>query len=141
MLQPEFTFDVEPERHLMRVRLAGFFDDAAITRYVHARNMAFLKLRSGPNQHLSLIDVRGMAIQTQDVVVRWKSVLADPVYLSRRLAFVVASTLARMQLQRAIGSRDAQCFLDELEAERWLLDGVEANVPTDPDLLAARTLG
>ena len=134
MLQPQFKFSVDPERHLVRVRIAGFFDDAAISQYVQARNIAHGKLRCGPNQHLSLIDIREMAIQTQDAVVRWRDVLADPIYLSRRIAFVVASTLARMQLQRAIGSRDARFFFDELEAQDWLLEGADAKEAAESSL-------
>ena len=54
------------------------------------------------------------------MVARWSAFLADPAHRSRRLAFVVSSTLARMQLQRAIGGRDAMVFTDGNEAERWL---------------------
>lgn len=121
VMRPEFEFHVDPARDLVRTRLAGFFDDDAIRAYLAARKLAFGQLRCGPNRHLSLTDVRGMAIQTQDVVMRWATVLADPAYRSRRLGFVVASTLARTQLQRAIGSRDARAFTDLAEAEHWVL--------------------
>lgn len=129
-MRPEYEIDVDVARSLVRMRLAGFFDDHAIRRYLAARKLALLRLRCGPNEHLSLTDVRGMAIQTQDMVTRWGQVLADPAYRSKRLAFVVASTLARMQLQRAIGGRDARCFTDMAEAEQWVLHG-------DPEAAAA----
>ena len=122
-MAPEFKIDIDVPRSFVRIRLAGFFDDASLRRFTAARKLAFGQLRCSPNQHLSLTDIRGMAIQTQEVVSRWGTVLADPAYRSRRLAFVVASTLARMQLQRAIGSRDARCFTDPAEAEAWLLHG------------------
>ncbi|WP_425228702.1 hypothetical protein [Sphingomonas sp.] len=121
-MQPRFEFSVDVARSLVLTRLSGFFDDAAIRGYLLARKAVFARLRCGPYQHLSLTDIRDMAIQTQEVVQRWGQVLADPMYRSKRLAFVTASTLARMQLQRAIGSRDAQVFTDMDEAERWLFD-------------------
>ena len=85
---------------------------------------------AAPNDHLTLIDIRGMAIQAQEIVTRWGAVIADPAYRSRRLAFVVGTTLARTQLQRALGGRHARCFTDTAEAERWVLDG-------DPQAAAA----
>ena len=129
-MRAEITIDIDVVRSLVRTRLAGFFDDAAIADFLAQRRQAFQRLRCAPNQHLSLTDVRDMAIQTQSVVSRWHQVLADPGYRSRKLAFVVASTLARMQLQRAIGSRDAQVFTDPGEAERWVL--TESAKPRTP---------
>ena len=70
-MKPQFEFDVDVARSLVRTRLAGFFDDAAIRSYLAARKLAFQRLQCGPNEHLSLTDVRGMAIQTQDIVGRW----------------------------------------------------------------------
>jgi len=67
-----------------------------------------------------LNDISGMAIQSQDVIAKWQAFLTNPAHRSRRLAFVVASALARMQLQRAIGDRDAQVFTNAQEAEQWL---------------------
>ncbi len=125
-MTPSFDIQVDAARDLVRIRLAGFFDDATLRAFLHARKLAFERLRCGPNRHLSITDIRGMAIQAQDVVTRWHAVLADPAYASRRLAFVVASTLARTQLQRAIGSRYAQCFTDPDAAERWVLTGDDA---------------
>lgn len=122
-MQPEFEIKVDVPHSLVRIRLAGFFDDSSLRKFMAARKSAFQQLRCGPNQHLSLTDIRGMSIQTQEVVARWGAVLADPAYRSRRLAFIVGSTLARMQLQRAIGSRDARCFTDPRAAERWVLTG------------------
>lgn len=61
-----------------------------------------------------------MVIQSQDVIACWGKFLADPGHRSRRLAFVVASALARMQLQRVIVGRNARVFTTAVEAEQWL---------------------
>ena len=115
-----FSVVADPARDLVRITLSGFFDDKSIAGFLAARREAHARLRCGPNRHLSLTDTRGIAIQSQEMVARWGRILADPAYRSRRLAFVTGSTLARMQLQRAIGSRDARVFLDPAEAEAWL---------------------
>lgn len=126
-MRPTCSIVADPTCDLVRITLAGFFDDHAIAEFLRLREREHARLRCGPNQHLTLTDVRGLAIQTQDMVARWGAVLAAPEYRSRRLGFVTASTLARMQLQRAIGSRDAQVFTDLAEAEAWVLSAGRAS--------------
>ena len=127
MSPASFSIDLDPLRDLVRVRLSGFFSVEDIARFQAELLLAHRQLacarRGGP---LTVNDISGMAIQAQDVVARWGAFLADPAHRSRRLAFVVASTLARMQLQRAIGGRDARVFTDTAEAERWLFDEASA---------------
>lgn len=116
-----YSITADPARDLIRIKLTGMFNDDSIAGFLAARRIAHAQLRCGPNQHVTIADTREIAIQTQDMVTRWGAILADPSYRSRRLAFVTASTLARMQLQRAIGSRTAQVFTDMAEAEAWIL--------------------
>lgn len=117
------TFDIvcDPDRDLIRIRSAGFYDAEDISRFLTARNVAHARLRCRRNRHVTLHDVREMKIQSQEIVGQFHAVLADPLYRSRRLAFVVASSLARMQLLRALGERTAGLFFDETAALRWLL--------------------
>lgn len=121
MSPASYSIDLDPPRDLVRIRLSGFFGIDDIARFQAELRLAHLRLgcgrRGGP---LTINDISGMAIQSQDVVARWGAFLADPAHRSRRLAFVVASALARMQLQRVIGGRDAQVFTDGSEAELWL---------------------
>ena len=118
---PSFSIELDPPRDLVRIRLSGFFGVDDIARFQAELLLAHRRLgcgrRGGP---LTINDISGMAIQSQDVVARWRAFLADPAHRSRRLAFVVGSTLARMQLQRTIGGRDAAVFTDTDEAEQWL---------------------
>jgi hypothetical protein len=129
MLPASFSIDLDPRRDLVRIRLAGFFSVDDIARFQSELQLAHKRLncarRGGP---LTINDISGMMIQSQEVVTRWGAFLADPTHRSRRLAFVVGSSLARMQLERAIGERDARVFTDAAEAESWLL--AEATVAT-----------
>jgi len=120
-MKAEFSFKVEPARDLVRIRMAGFFRPADIAAFLEARRVAHRKLRCPPNAHVTLTDIRGMDIQSQDIVDAFQAMLAAPEYRSRRLAFVVGYTLARAQAIRALESRAARWFNDPAEAEAWLL--------------------
>jgi len=118
-----FTIDVDPTLDLVRVCMTGFFSVADVADFQSELLSAHRQLRcahrGGP---LTLNDIRGMAVQSQDVIKRWGDFLSDPGHRSRRLAFVVSSALARMQLQRAIEGRQAQVFSTTEEAENWLFE-------------------
>ncbi|WP_213982256.1 hypothetical protein [Sphingomonas sp. dw_22] len=108
-MSAEYSIAVDPSRDLVRIRMSGFFTHADIEGFLAARNEAHAQLTCRPNAHLTLNDIRAM--------------LAAPDYRSRRLAFIVSSTLARSQLGRALAERDARCFEEPEAAERWLLTG------------------
>jgi hypothetical protein len=116
-----FTIDVDVPRDLVRIAMSGFFSEADILAFLGERRAAHRRLQCGPNQHLTLNDMRGMDIRSQQAVESFRSILAAPEYRSRRLAFVVAGALSRMQLMRTIEGRDdARCFEDIESAEAWL---------------------
>jgi hypothetical protein len=135
-MEASFSFQVDRSRDLVRIRMAGLFTFGDIAAFLDARWRAHEELGCAPNRHLTLNDVREMKIQSQDVVVAFREMLADPAYRSRRLAFVANQTLARSQLMRALAGRDARCFDDPEEAEAWLLAG-EADESELPPLRSA----
>ena len=116
------AINVDPWRNLVRITLAGFFTPTDVAAFVRERNAAHRTLTCGPNEHVTLADVRELKIQPKDAVAAFSHMLAAPEHRSRRLALVVASTLARSQLTRAIGSRSARFFTDQAEAEAWLFE-------------------
>ena len=128
-MSAEFSIEVDPQRDLVRIRMAGFFRPADIADFVEARQAAHEALGCAPNAHLTLNDIRGMSIQAHDVVDAFREMLAAPEYRSRRLAFVVANTLARSQAIRAIESREARWFEDNAQAEAWLFADELAEMP------------
>lgn len=128
-MSAEFSFRVDRRRGLVRIRMAGFFTRADIRAFLAAREKAHEALGCAPNQHLTLNDVRGMKIQAQDIVDAFQEMLAAPEYRSRRLAFIVSPTLAKLQLMRALDSRVARSFEDPVEAEAWLLGKETESAP------------
>ncbi|MFA5964151.1 MAG: hypothetical protein WC804_09050 [Sphingomonas sp.] len=115
-----FSFAIDRIRGLVTITMAGLFSHADIRDFLDERRKAHAALDCPPNMHVTLNDVRGMKIQPQDTVAGFQEMLAAPEYRSRRLAFVAGRTLARSQLMRALGNRDARCFEDVADAEAWL---------------------
>lgn len=118
-MEASFEIDVDVVHSVVRMTMGGFYDAEAIDRFRIARREAFGRLRCAPNQHVSIVDIRAMKIQSQEMVAAFHTLLADPAFHSRRFALVVASSLARLQLQRAVDGRAARYFTDHDEAERW----------------------
>lgn len=125
-----FAFDVDPSRNLVRIKMSGFFSLHDIETFLDARREAHARLTCAPNEHVTLNDLRGMKIQSHESVVAFRQMLAAPEFRSRRLAFVVALTLAQGQLLRALEGRDnVSCFEDSAAAEAWLLSANEEFEP------------
>jgi hypothetical protein len=126
-MNASFSFEVDRAKDLVRIRMAGLFAHEDIAAFLEARRRAHAALACGPNEHVTLNDVRDMKIQSQEAVAAFRLMLSDPAYRSRRLAFVAGQTLARSQLMRALAGRDGvRCFEDPAEAEAWLLDEIPA---------------
>jgi hypothetical protein len=123
-MQASFSIDVDPARHFVRIRMSGFYKTDDIARFIAARELTLGQLTCGPNEHLTLVDIREMVIQSQEAVAGFGKVIHDPRHMSKRLAIVVSRSLARMQIQRAAAGRDVHYFTDDAgAAEQWLIDG------------------
>ncbi len=115
-----FTVRAEPSRDLVRITLSGFFTRLEFDAFNEARAAEHARLTCGRNQHVTLGDLSGIKVQSQDMVSAFQSLLADPAFRSRKLAFVVHRSLARGQLMRALNGRSAKCFDNRIAAESWL---------------------
>lgn len=115
-----FTIGIDSPRNLLRVCMSGFYSVEDVQRYHAAVDEASIALGGPPSRQRMICDVTEMRIQAQDVVAAFQQVMGDPKYRARRVAFVVATSLARMQVQRVAGDRVAQLFDNEADAEAWL---------------------
>lgn len=122
-MSPIYSFEVDPALSLVTCYMAGFFEPADVVKFAAARDLAHQQLRCEPNQHVTLIDIREMQIQSQESVTAFEKVLHSPAHYSRRIAIVVTKSLAKMQVQRAARDRPVQYFADDVTAARlWLLE-------------------
>ena len=121
-MSPRFTITTTPALNLVTITMGGFFSQPDIDAFEHARDVAHRELRCGRNQHLTLVDMREMLIQSQEAIVGFQRVLNNQATKSKRIAIVTSKTLARMQVERAAERRDVQYFSgDPAEAREWLL--------------------
>lgn len=125
-MDAHFTIDLDPARRLLNVVMGGFYTPDDVQRYHAAVHAATAKLGSLPSMQRMICDISAMRIQSQETVAAFSQVMADPKYRHRRIAFVVAGSLARMQAQRVLGDRQARLFSTYTEAEAWLFGDAEA---------------
>ena len=119
-MNEKFQFEIDRARGLVRITMSGFYEPEDVAAFVEARKKAHEELGLPRNAHMTLNDLRGMKVQSQDTVRAFQALLTAPEYRSRKLAFVVDRNLAAMQLERTLIARDAQVFTDIPSAERYL---------------------
>lgn len=119
-MSEKFHFEIDRARGLVRITMSGFYEPEDVAAFVEARKKAHAELGLAPNAHITLNDLRGMKVQSQETVRAFQAILTAPEYRSRKLAFVVDRNLAAMQLDRTLVARDAQIFTDTASAERYL---------------------
>ncbi len=119
-MNEKFQFEIDRARGLVRITMSGFYEPEDVAAFVEARKKAHEELGLPRNAHMTLNDLRGMKVQSQDTVRAFQAILTAPEYRSRKLAFVVDRNLAAMQLERTLVARDAQMFTDVPSAERYL---------------------
>lgn len=122
-MSADYSIAIDRPRNLLDIRMSGFFHLEDVRRYRDAVQAATAELGGDPGRQRMINDITGMNIQAQDIVAAFADHMTDPRYVARRVAFVVEGTLARKQLERAVGSRDACLFRDRAAAERWLFAG------------------
>ncbi len=120
-MDAHFSIEIEPERCLIHIRMGGFFNNEDVSGFRSELTERLDQLGCRPNDHLTLCDVSAMKIQTQDMVSVFSTVVGDPFFRSRKLAFVTGSTLARMQTRRLTNREGVAYFTDPDEAKTWLL--------------------
>jgi hypothetical protein len=117
---PSFHISIDRDRSLMRLKLSGFFDRSSVAKMVVERNAAVKRLGCAPNMHVTFCDLSDYVLSSPEIVGEFQTMVADPRYSSRRLAFVIDASLARMQVRRIAKRTDVGYFLSADEAETWL---------------------
>jgi hypothetical protein len=121
-MHSQFSIEVDRRRDLVTIVMTGLLLPEHVADFFEARRRAHKMLACARGRHLTLADLRAMKIMPQETVDAFAALLSDPQSRARRLAFVVAPTLVRKQLMRALAGRDGRCFADPAEAEAWLLE-------------------
>ena len=133
MVESRYEIQIERGTNLIRFSIAGFFDAARIERFVRDRDEAFRRMACGINRHVTLTDVASAQLQSQEMFERFRTLMWQSDRTSRRMAFAVGSSLARMQVRRLVaGRKDVGIFEDTASAEAWLrASGYLERVPAE----------
>jgi hypothetical protein len=119
-MQGWFRVEVERDACLIRLTMGGFFDSATIGAMRRELVQAVATLPCGANAHLTLCDIREMDIQSQERVEEFARLVGSDDIRSRRLAFVTAKSLARLQAKRLTTRGGVEFFSDLDAALGWL---------------------
>lgn len=115
-----FSFEMDAAAGLVRTRVTGMFRPGDVERYFAAQRQAVRSSGCPFGDHLALVDLRALPVQSQEVVLEFQRRLGAG-GVARRAALVCGSALLRLQMNRLLADRDdARTFTDEGEAERWL---------------------
>ncbi len=126
-MQPSHLVEVNTSARSLHLKLSGFFDDAAIKRFIADRERAYDKLGTA-GDHVTMCDVTDAKIQSADSFERFRALLMDRARWGRKMAFVVPDgSLAAMQVKRLIAERrDLQVFKNVEEGWAWLREPAKA---------------
>ena len=122
-MSASYLISVDSYRKLVSLKLTGFFTFADAGELIVDVRAAVVSVGCAPNSHLTLCDVSACKLQPQDVVSAFGDHMRDQRYQSRRFAFVVGNSAARMQVRRLLDRGNVACFDDPVEAECWLVSG------------------
>lgn len=121
-MHPRFSIEIDRPRDFVSIVMNGMLMPRDVSDFFRARKEAHAMLGCARGQHVTLADLRAMKALPHETVDAFAELLTDPQSRARRLAFVVAPTLVRSQLMRALAGRDSRCFDEPAEAEAWLLE-------------------
>jgi hypothetical protein len=121
MEQAGYQIRIERNTNLISFRLSGFFDDAHLGPFIADRAEAFSAMKCGANRHVCIVDVSEALLQSQQMIERFRPLITSNATRSLRMAFVVKTSLARMQVRRLLQGRNdvivVECYE---EALAWL---------------------
>ncbi|TPG51965.1 hypothetical protein [Sphingomonas glacialis] len=120
MRDASYSIEVDNARGLLRIAMSGFFMEEHVRRFAADKDTAINEM-GGPSCHQStLVDIREMQIQSQEIVMAFRRVLSNQTAIAKPIAFLVSPSLARFQIRRAAGDRKAEYFTSIKAAEAWL---------------------
>ena len=119
-----FEIETSQADRIISVRMIGSFTMEEARACAAAKEEAVQGLGPPFDAHSSLVDVRDLRIQTQDIFAIFTSFVANTRHKSRRIAIVGGEGTARMQFRRVAEReplRDNMRFFTAVgEAREWL---------------------
>ncbi len=109
-----------PFRQLVIAELSGFLSVQDVADLERQKVAAARAMGLGSGEFDLLVDTTRCDIQPQDVIVAFQSMIANTPCRARNVALVRATSLARMQAQRALNRENVALVDSRTEALDWL---------------------
>ena len=121
-------FEIETNRadRIIFIRMAGVFSVEGALACAAAKEAAVDSLGPPYDDHSSLVDIRDLRVQPQEIFAVFTNFVATTKHKSRKIAIVGGEGTARMQFRRVAESApmraDMRFFTDGDEARDWLAE-------------------
>ena len=119
-----FAVDFDAGARRLTLRLSGFWCDETMTAFENALKRSLAEAERTTPTFDTLSDASAFPVQSPAISLRFGTLMAS--LASNRhgkVAIIVASTLNKMQAERAIASPATRIFLDRATAIRWFAEG------------------
>src|SRR5689334_7772815 len=119
-----FEIEISPADRIIYLRMIDGFTIEGARACAAAKEAAVDSLGPPYDAHSTLVDVRDLRIQSQDIFAIFTSFVANTRHKSRRIAIVGGEGTARMQFRRVAEREplrdDMRFFTNVSEARDWL---------------------
>lgn len=119
-----FELDPDHSTRIIFLRMAGILSVAESHACAAAKEAAVERLGPPYNAHSTLVDIRDLRLQSQEVFAIFTNFVANTKHKSLRIAIVGGQGTARMQFRRVAERSplraDMRFFTDLGEARDWL---------------------
>ena len=131
-----FEYETSHEDRIIFLRMSGVMSLDEAHACAAAKEAEVARLGPPYDDHSSLVDIRDLRIQSQEVLGVFTTFVANTKHKSRRIAIVGGEGTARMQFRRlaeiAPLRDDMRFFTDAKEARDWLGENKRAAASAVP---------
>ncbi|QNQ08239.1 hypothetical protein [Sphingomonas alpina] len=121
-----YNFDYDARRRFLKLTLSGLWDRATLVAFQREAGALLGKVANAGHTDPSgriLIDVRGYAVQSQDIADEVSALIPTYGILADRIAVIWSqSALQKMQMRRLLTSDKLRFMMSEEEALAWLFE-------------------
>lgn len=115
-----YQISYEPAPGLLKVTRKGMWTDEVFDRYERDLRRMVRRILDDRANYLSLVDLRGHAVQTQSITKRFEGLLQDASLAPDMVAIVADQSLIRLQAAR-LARANQRVFASVEDARAWLL--------------------
>lgn len=118
-----FAIDIDRERRVLQIRVAGFFTQTEATEYIDTIRKKFVS-GIGCRGFVTQLDIREFPLQSQQVVEALRDHI-ERFPKATRIAIICGRSPAKMQMRRLLSRDYVRYFETPMEAEAWMFgDGM-----------------